>query len=72
MSKSLNDVTLYELMAEDLDVWVSKSKGHGFDMQIENEDGETIVNEKGVHPCAMESYAQMCRRFLSFYEAASL
>lgn len=67
--KTLNDVTLSELMAEDLEVWVTKSKGFGFDLQIDNEEGETIVNEKGVHPFAMESYADMCRRFLHFYGA---
>lgn len=67
--KTLNDVTLSELMAEDLEVWVTKSKGFGFDLQIDNEEGDTIVNEKGVHPFAMESYADMCRRFLHFYDA---
>lgn len=66
--KTLNDITLYDLMAEDLDVWVAKSKGFGFDLEIENENGETIVDEKGVHPFAMESYADMCRRFLNFYD----
>jgi hypothetical protein len=64
-----NEITMYELMAEDLDVYVSKSKGFGFDLQIDNEEGETVVDEKGIHPYAMESYADMCRRFLHFYDA---
>jgi len=65
----MENVTLYDLMAQDMTVWVGKSKGFGFDLHIENDDGETIVNEKGVHPFAMESYADMCRRFLHFYDA---
>lgn len=65
----MNNITLYDLMAEDLDVWVTKNKTFGFDLQIDNECGETIVNEEGVHPFAMESYADMCRRFLHFYDA---
>lgn len=63
-----NEITLYDLMAEDLDVYVTKSKGFGFDLQIDNEEGETVVDEKGIHPYAMESYADMCRRFLNFYD----
>ncbi len=65
-----NEITLYDLMAEDLDVWVSENKKFGFDLQIDNENGETIVDEKGIHPFAMESYADMCRRFLHFYDNA--
>lgn len=65
---TLNDVSLYDLMAQDLDVWVTKNKKFGFDLQIDNEEGETIVDEKGIHPGAMESYADMCRRFLNFYD----
>lgn len=66
--KTLCDITLYDLMAEDLDVWVTKNKKFGFDLQIDNEEGKTIVDEVGIHPFAMESYADMCRRFLHFYE----
>lgn len=66
----MDNITLYDLMAEDLDVWVSPNKTFGFDLQIDNEKGEELVNEKGVHPYAMEAYADMCRRFLRFYESA--
>jgi len=66
--KTISNVTLYELMAEDLDIWVSKSKEFGFDLVIQNEEYETIVDEKEIHPFAMEAYADMCRRFLCFYD----
>lgn len=63
-----NEITLCDLMAEDLDVWITNNKKFGFDLQIDDENGQTIVDEKGIHPFAMESYADMCRRFLYFYD----
>lgn len=66
--KTTNNVTLYELMAEDMDIWITKNKKFGFDLQIDNKEGEAIVDEQGIHPFAMESYADMCRRFLHFYD----
>ena len=66
--KTLNEITLYDLMSEDLDIWVSKNKDFGYILQIDNEDGESIIDEKGIHPFAMESYASVCRRFLRFYD----
>lgn len=66
----MDKITLYDLMAEDLDVWVSLNKKFGFDLIIENEQGEAIVDEKGIHPNAMESYADVCRRFLNMYDNA--
>lgn len=63
-----NEITLSELMGEEFDVWVTRNKSFGFDLQIDDENGQTVVDEKGVHPYAMESYADMCRRFLHFYD----
>lgn len=65
---TMNDITLYDLMAEDLGVRITKNKRFGYDLQIDNENGVTIVNEQGVHPCAIESYVDMCRRFVCFYD----
>ena len=66
--QSINDITLSDIMAEDLDVWVSKNKEFGFVLQIDNEKGEEIVCEKCIHPYAAESFADFCRRYLSCYE----
>lgn len=68
MSRTICDVTLYDLMAEDFSVWVSKNKQFGFDLQIEGDDAELAIEEKGIHPFAMESFADLCRRFLYFYD----
>ena len=66
--KSLNDVTLYDLMAEDLDVWLGKNKEFGFVLQIDDENGEELVDEKQIHPAAAETFADFCRRYLHSYD----
>ncbi len=67
--KSINEVTLYELGGEDHDVWLSVNKQFGFNLEIENEAGETFV-EEGLHPYAAESLAHFCRSYLRFYDKA--
>ena len=69
--KTMNDVTLYDLMAEDLDVWVSKSKTFGFALDIDDENGEPLVREESIHPCAADSFADFCRRYLHAYDNAA-
>ena len=67
----MEHVTLNHLMAEDLDVWISKNPKFGFDMRIDDENGKTIVDENGIHAFAAESFAFFCRRYLAAYEKAS-
>lgn len=64
----MNEITLYDLMAEDLDVWLVKSKGFGFDLEIDGESGDELVREKGIHPAAADSFADFCRRYLACYD----
>lgn len=68
--KTINEITLYDLMSEDFNIWVSKNKSFGFDVEIESNKGNVVLEEKGIHPCAMESYAELCRAFLKFYDKA--
>lgn len=68
--QTINNMTIADLMSEEVSVWVTKAKGFGFDLQIDNEQGETIANAEGIHPCAMDAFADVCRNFLHFYEAA--
>lgn len=62
-----NNITLYQLMSEDLDVWVSRSDNFGFKIEIDDENGNPLVSEKGVHPSAAEGFAGFCRRYLVSY-----
>jgi hypothetical protein len=66
MSKTLTDITLEQLMAEDYEVWVGKNRNFGFDIQIDS-DKETVCLD-GVHPFAMDSFADFCRQFLYSYD----
>jgi hypothetical protein len=69
--KTLNEITLYDLMAEDLDIWISKSKQFGFNLQIDDENQNPLVNEDHIHPCAADSFADFCRSYLASYDKAS-
>lgn len=68
--KSISEITLYELMAEDISVWLCKNRKFGFDLEIDGETWEPIVKEEKIHPCAAESFASFCRRYLDCYERA--
>ena len=68
--KNMNDISMYDLMAEDLTVWVNKNKKFGFDLQIEGDDPTERIEINGVHSCAMESFSDFCRRFVYFYDKA--
>jgi hypothetical protein len=65
----MTNITLYDLMAEDLDVWICKNKTFGYDLQIDDKNGVTLVDEN-IHPVAAESFADLCRRYLAFYDNA--
>ena len=67
--KGLNEVTLYDLMADETYVWVARNVGYGYLMEIESsESTEPFLREVGLNPNAMESLASFCRRYLSFYD----
>jgi hypothetical protein len=68
--KTMCEVTLYDLMAEDLDVWVSVNKKFGFDLEVDGQNGEELIRETGVHPFAADSFADFCTRYLYAYEHA--
>ena len=70
--KTIGEVTQYDVMGEDLDVWITNNKQFGFDLEIDDENGKELVKEKGIHPCAAESLADFCRAYLIGYENAIL
>ena len=67
---TMNDITLYDLMAEDLTVWIQKNKKFGFDLTIEDENNNETIEISGVHSAAMESFSDFCRRFVEIYDLA--
>lgn len=68
MQNDINEITLYDLMAEDLTIWIQRNKKFGFDLQIEGDDPTERIEINGVHSFAMESFSDFCRRFLYFYD----
>ncbi|CAB4152188.1 hypothetical protein UFOVP685_27 [uncultured Caudovirales phage] len=67
----LTEITLYDLMAEDLDVWIKIDKKFGFNLQIDDENGDILIDEEHIHPCAADSFANFCRRYLACYDRAN-
>src|ERR1700743_1402480 len=66
MEKPLDEISLYQLMAEGRYIWLDKNKKFGFDFEIHDEDSPyTKYCEKEIHPCAIEGLASFCRRFLN-------
>lgn len=69
--KTLSEITLYDLMAEDIDVWMKTDEKFGINMQLSDEKGDIIVDDEHVHPYAMESLADFCKQYLRCYERMS-
>lgn len=68
--KTINEISLYDLMAEDIDVYINRNDTFGFDMFALDEEGETMFLEKGIHPYAADSFATFCEKYLTAYEKA--
>lgn len=63
-------LTIDELMGEDFYPYIAKNKSWGFYLSIEGEGDEEMEATK-IHPDAMESMANFCRKFLHFYDSAT-
>lgn len=69
IKKGLEDITLYDLMADENQVWLGKNDEYGYLMEIENDEStEPYLREVGITPHAVESLASFCRRFLNLYD----
>jgi hypothetical protein len=67
MMNTIGNLSLYELAGEDFDVWMTRNKQFGFDLELEREDGVKF-EEKGFHPYAADALADFCKRYLHAYE----
>lgn len=68
MNSLIENITLYDLMAEEMSVWIAINKKFGFDLTIEGDNPTQRAEINGIHPHAMESFSDFCRRFLHFYD----
>jgi hypothetical protein len=70
MSKNLSELTVYDLMGEDYNVWIKKNEKFGYDLEIESDNPNERIKIEGIHNMAMESFSDFCKRFLRFYDEA--
>jgi hypothetical protein len=69
MSKSISNISLYELMAEDFSIHLGKNSKFGYNLYLEGyENDSPEIEETEIHPAAIDSFAHICRRFLEQYE----
>lgn len=68
--KTINTITLADIMADDTSMYICKNNKFGFDIVIDAETPEDSIAEKGIHPYAMDTLAAFCRDFLWFYTNA--
>lgn len=65
--KSIEDITLYDLLGGYFTPYIKKNNDSTFNIEIETPE-EYTIKESNINEIAMESLAQFCRDFLRFYE----
>lgn len=67
---SISELSLYDLMGQEYELWLTNNKEFGFDLEITSEDEGVKIRALGVHPFAIESFADFCKRFVNQYDNA--
>jgi len=65
MKTTINNLTIYEVMALDWDVSLSVNKKSGFDLLLHSNDVYAV--EEGISESAIESLAYFCKQYLHDY-----
>lgn len=65
---ALERLSLGAMMGDEFNVHITPNKDFGFDLWMESDDLE--LHEKEIHEYAAESFAILCKRYLSSYDAA--
>lgn len=65
-TKTLQDLSIYELAGQYFEVWLSKNK-EGFVLELEADD-RTKFEERGLSDYAAEALANFCKQYLRSYE----
>jgi len=66
--KSINTITLSDLMAEPYKIGILKNDQFGYDLCLFSESRENYIYEKGIHPVAMESFYKFCKEIIEKYD----
>lgn len=68
--KNICLITLYDLMAEPYDIWVSKGSDDYYSLELDDENCEPLVRDERIHEAAIDGLAEFCHKFLTTYERA--
>lgn len=65
---STEDMTVYDLMGDDYYPYITKDTNGDFTLTIEDIDNNIIAETNQINYCAIDGFADFCRRYLASYE----
>jgi hypothetical protein len=65
---STSDINLYDLMGDDYYPYLSKDVNGDYTLTVEDFDNKVIAEDVQINPCAVDGFAEFCRRYLASYE----
>jgi hypothetical protein len=65
---STSDVNLYDLMGDDYYPYLIKDAKKNYTLTIEDFEDNVIAEATQINPCAIDGFAEFCRRYLASYD----
>jgi hypothetical protein len=65
---STSDINLYDLMGDDYYPYLSKDVNGDYTLTVEDFDNKIIAEDVQINPCAIDGFAEFCRRYLASYD----
>ena len=65
---STEDVNLYDLMGDDYYPYIIKDAKGDYTLTVEDFENNVIAEAAQINSCAIEGFAEFCRRYLASYE----
>lgn len=67
-SPSIENVNLYDLMGDDYYPYLAKDAKGDYTLTVEDFENNVIAETAQINQCAIEGFAEFCRRYLASYE----
>jgi hypothetical protein len=65
---STSDVNLYDLMGDDYYPYLTKDARGDYTITVEDFDNNVIAETAQINSCAIDGFAEFCRRYLASYD----
>ena len=65
---STEDINLYDLMGDDYYPYLIKDAKGDYTLTVEDFENNVIAETTKINPCAIDSFAEFCRRYLTSYD----